>query len=276
MVELRGGINTLPRDLAQQVSRLVLGFPFDLFLLERLYSQKHTRVDSYGSWTCASKPRLPMYKSRFRDSRTLGSVMFPDQLGSPFNNDRFEKFLWKTLFSTACDLQFLTHLLELHKREPSKIGATEREFFEDTYAAAQHLLVSLPHPVDVANKSIIYYRQNCWRMGALLYFNIAIRQCPTPNLLKSMTSRLIESFQESDMSMAWTPFSDVLLWILFMGCCGSWDKTEKGWFVLELRRVVRILDLHSVEEMEDSLRAFLYRSSVFDEPLRELWEEHMQ
>jgi hypothetical protein len=32
MVELRGGINTLPRDLAQQVSRLVLGFPFDFIL----------------------------------------------------------------------------------------------------------------------------------------------------------------------------------------------------------------------------------------------------
>jgi hypothetical protein len=276
MVELRGGINTLSRVLAQQVSRLVLGFAFDLFLVECFYSQKDVRIDSYGSWTSTSKPRLPMYKSRFRDSRTLGSVVFPDQLGSPFDNDRFERFLWKTLFSTACDLQFLTHLLELHKREPSKIGAVEREYFEDTYAATQHLLVSLPHPVDVTSRSITYYRQNCWRMGALLYFNIAVRRCPSPNLLKSMTSRLIESFQESDLTSAWAPFSDVLLWILFMGSCGSWDKTEKGWFVLELRRVVRNLHLHSAEEMEDLLRTFLYRSSVFHEPLRELWEEHMQ
>jgi hypothetical protein len=206
----------------------------------------------------------------------LGSIMFPEQIGSPFYNSRFEKFLWRTLFLTACDLQFMTHLLDLHKREPSKIGTIEREFFEDTYAAAQHLLISLPHPVDLLNKSTMYYRQNCWRMAALLYFNMAIRQCPTPNLLKSMTSRLIESFQESDTSMAWGSFSDILLWVLVMGCFASWDKTEKGWFVLELRRVVRILDLHSVEEMECSLSAFLYRSSIFHEPLRELWDEYMK
>jgi hypothetical protein len=202
--------------------------------------------------------------------------MFRDQLSSPFNNDKLERFLWKTLFATACDLQFMTHLLELHKREPSKIGSIEREFFEDTYAAAQHLLVYLPHPAEVMNKSPTYYRQNCWRMAALLYFNMAIWQCPTPNLLKSMTSRLIESFQESDMSMAWAPFSEMLLWILVIGCCASWDKTEKGWFVLELRRVVRLLDLQSVDDVESSLRSFLYRSSVFHEPLCELWEEYMK
>lgn len=217
-----------------------------------------------------------MYRSRFRDHSTSRSVMLPDQLGSPFDNDELERFLWKTLFATACDLQFMTHLLELHEREPSRIGSTEREFFEDTYAATQHLLISLPHPADVLKKSPTYYRQNCWRMAALLYFNVAIRQCPTPNLLKSMTSRLVESFQESDMSTAWAPFSGVLLWILFMGCCASWDETEKGWFRLELRRVVRILDLQSVEEMESSLRAFLYRSSILHEPLCELWEECMK
>ena len=274
MVELRGGINCVPRNLAQTLSRLV-----DCWLSSLLTASNLLigclRVESYAAWTSASQPRLPMYKSRFRERYTSGPILFLDQFGSPFNNDRFEKFLWKTLFQTACDLQFLTHILELHKREPSKIGATEREYFEDTYASVQHRLVSLPHPVDILSKSIAYYRQNCWRMAALLYLNIGIRQSPTPNLLKSMTSRLIESFQESDMSQGWAPFSDILLWILCMGCCGSWDETEKGWFVLELRRVVRMLGLHSLDELESRLQAFLYRSSVLQEPLRKLWNDHL-
>ena len=216
-----------------------------------------------------------MYRSQFRGENFSVSGTRPDLPGSPFDNDRFEKFLWKTMYSCACDLQFLTHLLDIHRCQPSKIGAKEREFFEDNYAAVQHLLVSMPSPTDVIAKSKVLYRQDCWRLAALIYFNIAIRECPSPNLLKSMTSRLIESFQESDMSNIWSPFSDVLLWILFMGSCAAWDSSEKGWFVLELRRVVRALDLKSFMEMESLLKSFLYRSIVSGEPLRELWSEHL-
>ncbi len=228
-----------------------------------------------ASWTCQTRPKLPMYRSRFRGENFSLSGTRPDLPGSPFDNDRFEKFLWKAMFSYACDLQYLTHLLDLHRRQPSKIGAKEREFFEDNYAAVQHLLVSMPHPADVMAKSTLLYRQDCWRLAALLYFNMAIRECPSPNLLKSMTSRLIESFQESDMSGVWPPFSDVLLWILFMASCAAWDSTEKGWFVLELRRVVRTLSLKTVEDMESLLKSFLYRRIVSGEPLRKLWREHL-
>lgn len=234
-----------------------------------------SRVDTYSSWTCQTKPQLPLYRSRFRGENYSLSGTRHDLPGSPFDNDRFEKFLWKSLFSCACDLQFLTHLLDLHRREPSKVGAPEREFFEDTFAAAQHLLVAMPNPTNVIAKSTMLYRQDCWRLAALLYFNMAIRESPSPHLLKSMTSRLIESFQESDMSTAWAPFTDVLLWILFIASQAAWDITERGWFVLELKRVIRCLNLKDVGEMRSLLKSFIYRSFISEDHLCEFWKEHL-
>jgi hypothetical protein len=90
-----------------------------------------------------------------------------------------------------------------------------------------------------------------------------------------MTSRLIESFQESDMSITWALFFDVLLCILVMGSCASWDMKVKGWFVLELRRDVRIPDLQSVEGMEYSLRGFLFVAVCSTSSFCKLLEEHL-
>ena len=275
MAELRGGVDAMPRNIAHQASRCV-----HLLLLDRLSrttpaDQSTCRLDSMASWCFQSKPRLPMYRSRFRGESFSLSGARPHLPGSPFDNDRFEKLLWKSMFTCACDIQLLANLLDLHTRQPNKIGAKEREFFEDNYAAIQHILVSMPHPADLVAKSDMYYRNDCWRLGALLYFNMSIRQSPSPNLLKSMTSRLLESFQESDMSSIWAPFPDVLLWILFMASCAAWDKSEKDWFVLELRDVVSVLGLKSVDEMESLLESFLYRSIISREPLRHLWMEHL-
>ena len=230
-----------------------------------------SRIDSNGAWMRQSKPQLPMYKSQFRDAEPLLSVMGNDLLGSPFENSRFETFLWKDMFSVACDLHRLTYMLELHRREEARIRDKEREYFEDTYAAVQYQLVSLPHPDAVIAKSTRYYRQNCWRLAAFIYFNIAIRTCPVSSLLKSITNRLIESLQESEMSSAWVPFSDVLLWVVFMGCCATGSEVERGWFALEWKRLVRVLGLKSFEETESLMSGFLYRSNILRKPLCELW-----
>jgi hypothetical protein len=219
-----------------------------------------------------------MYKSRFRDQSMESTISSPSAitaLGSPFDNNRFETFLWKNLFSVACDLQSMTFLLDLHSRQPTRINDSEREFFEDTYAAVQHLLVLFPHPDAVNAKSTVYYRQNCWRIAGLLYFNIAVRTCPAPPLLKSMTSQLAMSLQESNLASAWAPYSDVLLWILFMGVCGSWDPLERGWFIMETKRTVRLLALKSIEEVERLLKSFLYRGCIFQASLEDLWRDHL-
>jgi hypothetical protein len=116
------------------------------------------------------------------------------------------------------------------------------------------------------------YRQECLRLALFIYFNTGIRVTPSPRFLKSMTSALVEAFQESDLSSLWHPFPSVLLWVLFMGYCGSYDPFDKGWFVQESRRVVCSLKLGSCDDMETLLTAFLYRKCLHGQPLRELWQ----
>jgi hypothetical protein len=275
MVELRGGIDTLPRFLAHGVSR----------------------GDSMMSWSRQSIPQLPMYKSRFRmHGKSLISVtdvcnglgseflrkdpryQRPNPLHRVLQRSKFAIFLWDELFSIACDMHGLSYMLDLHFREPGRIGSIEREFFEDTFAAVQHSLVSFPLPTPDIETSVMYYRQHCWRLGGFVYFNTAIRQWePGSGPLRFLTSQLIEALQESDLSSKWGPtFSEILLWILFTGYCGAQADFEKGWFALEMRRVVNVLDLKSLEDTEALLRSLLWRDVSHREILRQLWEEIMQ
>jgi hypothetical protein len=66
-----------------------------------------------------------------------------------------------------------------------------------------------------------------------------------------------------------------------MSCCGFSSlavvvlggKLRGGWLILELKEVVRYLDLRSLEDVEMLLKTFLYRESTFHRSLCEIWEE---
>lgn len=92
---------------------------------------------------------------------------------------------------SACEMHGLTYMIDFHARQSDKFGDIERDFFEDTYATVQHALISFPRPNAVIEKSAPYYRQHCWRLAALVYFNTCIRQCePTSPLVRCFVSEL--------------------------------------------------------------------------------------
>lgn len=248
MVELRGGIDTLPRIVASQVSR----------------------IDSNASWVSRTAPMCPMYKSRFRDRSSHPLIFGIVGSSNPFPNTKLREFCCKPLFSIACDLLYLTKLLYLHRLEPEKVGLNEREYFEDNFAACQLGLASYPRLHTITAKSITIYRQECFRLAMFIYFNTGIRISPSPALIKTMTGPLIEAFQESDLPSFWHPYTHILLWILVMGYCGSWDPIEKGWFVQECRRVVNYLKIESVQDLESVM--FLYHKNLNQRSLYTLWE----
>lgn len=178
-------------------------------------------------------------------------------------------------FPLACNLFFLTHILDLHHSDPSRLGPNQRLYFEDTFAFTQHSLVSLINSEHPNIKSATLHQQNCWQIAALIYFNTALRYTPSPNLLRSMTTRLIEALRESDTSLAWHPFEDVLLWVYFMGYVGSQDVFEKRWFMEEAKRIVKILGLKSWDEMEVKMRLILFRQISLQQSLWRLWSDMM-
>jgi len=159
----------------------------------------------------------------------------------------------------------MTYILELHIRKPSKIGSIQREFFEDTYAAVQRSLACFPFATATnIIKTMMYYRQDSWRLAAYICFNTAIR-CwdKATELMKTLVDQLVSSLRVSDICSMWTTHPEVILWILFMGSCAAWNKIDRGWLLLELRHGIRHLDIHSVDEFEGLMKSLLYRESIF-------------
>lgn len=244
-----------------------------------------------------SKMLLPMYRSRFREEGPLISAvdvcnkseseLFPDSqrqvsptistttLRSPFQNPKFENLLWGELFSAACEMHGLSYMLDLYLRQPNKIGAIQREFFEDTYAGVQHALVSFPYPTDTGTiQSTAYYHQNCWRLAAMIYLNTAIRAFnPISIMVQAFVTKLISSLRLSDLSSMWSSFPEVLIWIAFMGRCVAMNEGERFFFSSILRDGKNLLDLNTASDLEDLLQPLLYREVVFGGKLRTIWEE---
>lgn len=277
MITMRGGIDTLPRHLAHQMSR----------------------VDSNCSWIRGLRPQFGMYKSRF----WLKSSLYPaaevcaegvedlDQL--QIQPEHSHQAGWRTnlqshitglldseLFAVTSNLRSLTYVLDLHIKHPSRIGPMQREYFEDTYAAVQHALVSYPIPptTSAIPDISLTYRRQAFRIACLIYFNTAIRNWePASELIKSLITKLIAALQSSDLSTSWQPdHAEALLWILYMGTygCSNALNTERAWLTVELRRVVVIhLRLRTLNDVEQALRGFLYRDVTFCRPLQEIWHD---
>jgi hypothetical protein len=240
---------------------------------------------------------LPMYRSRFREYGSLISAvdicnrteseLFPNSqrqvsptawtspLSSPFQNTKFETFLWDELFSVACELHGLSYMLDLYIRQRSKIGAIQREFFEDTFAGVQHNLISFPYPADTDTmQSTAYYRQNCWRLAAMIYLNTAIRAYnPISVMVQSFVTKLIPSLRLSDLPMMWSSFPEVLMWMAFMGRSVAMNESERYFFSSLLKQGKSLLNLNTASELEGLLQPLLYREVVFGGGLSMIWEE---
>jgi hypothetical protein len=239
-----------------------------------------------------SKLQLPMYKSRFRENGLLASavdicsrfaseslpstqrLLSTHSARSPFQNMELETFLCRELFSIACELQGLTYILDLHSQQPGKIGPLQREFFEDTFAAVQHSLVLFPHPTVIGvMTSTMSYRQHCWRLAAMIYLNTAVR-CwgRASEMVKELVYQLISSLRGADLSSMWFDIPEISLWIVFLGSYAAWDEVNLGWLLSEFRHGVRILDLQSIDKLEDLLKSFPYRQSMFRGELCMIWQ----
>ncbi|KAE9369254.1 hypothetical protein N431DRAFT_345384 [Stipitochalara longipes BDJ] len=271
MIELRGGINSLPRNLAGQL----------------------IRVSSNMAWRKKTKTTLPMYDSRFREKGCQVSAidvcnktaieLFPrnqryvalEPAGSPFTNNKFEAFLWGELFSVACDLHRLSYMLDLNRRHPRKLGSVQREYFEDTYAAVLHSLASFPYPNDVGvMKTVTYYRQHAWRFAAIIYSKIGIREWDKAvHAVGATNTEYIVSLQALDLESMLAYFPEVLVWLLFVGLCGTWNRVERGWMLYELRRGILLLGIASPAQLEELLKGMLFVDHMRTRHLDLIWQE---
>ncbi|KIW15317.1 hypothetical protein PV08_05362 [Exophiala spinifera] len=255
MVQMRGGIDTLPRQAAYHVSK----------------------GDGLMAWMRNKPPFLPLFRSRFyRGGKlTAEAKTMIQTFRKSTVDDHLQEFLGEHLAGVEDCLQNLTQLVELNSHSPRRVTSAMREFGEDTYAKVQHNIVSFSiSPRDV-NVSPHGHRQDAWRVAALIYLNSAIRRAPSKYLLQSMTARLVAALQSSDMATLWGSHRTVLFWVLFIGYLGSNGQTEQIWFAVKIHQVVQAEGFQTLGEMRTVLRRFLYRDNMYDRLLKDLCGAHL-
>lgn len=244
------------------------------------------------AWKNKTKPKLPMYKSRFRQNGVRFSVaeicnrsaaeLFPSNdpyialmpASSPFCNTKFESFLRTELFTTACDLYQLSYMLDLNARHPKLLGSVQRQFFEDTYVAMFYSLVLFSAGDSEVVKTVDYYRQQAWIAAAFIYLNTGIREWDASfHSMKCMILEFISTLKASDFESMWSSSPEVLVWMLFVGICGACDGAERKWLLHEFRRGIRILRVGSFEQLEEFLKSMLFVESMKRRFLNRIWQE---
>ena len=195
----------------------------------------------------------------------------------PYVDTGLSKFLPSLLISVAIDLHYLTHVVEEETKpvaQRHEFSSEEAECFAETFNIVQYLLASFPYPHQVQDHSTRYHCQNIWRCAAMIYFLCGLRKSPLRALLWTASGRLRDSLQQSDIaSRLGEGGESVVVWMLFMGYCGAADHhlETRLWYVREVNRLLETLGVETMAGLGRALAGFLYRPSVFDTKLEELW-----
>jgi hypothetical protein len=229
------------------------------------------------AWIRNKPPLLPLFRSRFyhKGKLTAEANKLVKQFWTPAVDDH-QAFLGSHLSVVEDCLERLTQLIELNCRAPHSVTEAMRQFGEDTYAKAQHDIVSFSISSEDIDGSPHHHRRNAWRVAALIYLNSAIRKAPSSNLLQMMVARLVSSLQASEIEGSWTPHHRVLIWVLFVGYVGSERQPEQVWFAIKIHQVVEAEAYQTLEEVRKVLKMSLYRDTMYDDVLEDLCAVHLQ
>jgi hypothetical protein len=88
-----------------------------------------------------------------------------------------------------------------------------------------------------------------------------------------MSEMLQASLQKTDLPSFWSPYSSLLLWVIFVGVHVSRTKKERPWFVFYLARGVKLLEIQTLDQLRDVLSRFFYLDRLFGKSLTKIWEE---
>ena len=89
----------------------------------------------------------------------------------------------------------------------------------------------------------------------------------------AFVGRLKDSVMRTDLSSLWGPYSDVLIWVSFIGAHSSRGREERKWFVLNLARFAALERFQDVRELESILLKYFYLKRVHGSSLAVVWRE---
>ena len=110
--------------------------------------------------------------------------------------------------------------------------------------------------------------------AALLYSSSVLREIHQASFaVQLLQIRLRESFVPSSFQSLPDPFSDLLLWALFVGGLHAIEPETKSWYANHLTSVCQALDYKTWEQVENSFMTNLWLPNPSNSTCQGLWKD---
>ena len=112
------------------------------------------------------------------------------------------------------------------------------------------------------------------RLSLLIFWNanLMLHQAASA-IFRSLTAQLKHALERTDLRFYWTPISDALIWVLFLGAHISLGQRQRPWFVMQIARGAQILKIREWEDVRALLQRFFYLDRVYLTSYQNIWEE---
>jgi hypothetical protein len=261
LVKMRGGIHTLNARWAE-----------DVVISDVSMAVANTCAPILPlTWTPVDLPessRLAMVPENGSTLSVIGQRLLEPQCSAFLNNDLIEPIQ---------KLRVLTWVTE-YDQHPKDEEMRNRQWVSTATPAAEHRLLSFyQYHSQLSDQPL----QQSIAITLLLFTRSSLHYIHYRGevYLMPLLSKLGSVLLWTDLQTLWSPFSDILLWVLCMGLFAADKGGVKGqviWFSRQISRVASFLFLKEWGEVELLLQEFFYLSRIHGKPLKKLWTFQIQ
>ena len=110
---------------------------------------------------------------------------------------------------------------------------------------------------------------------AMLIFWFCNYQVTAPDsaLNRALTTQLKTALQASNLKGLWGPHYELLVWVLMLGAFISAGQRERPWFVMNLAKVSKVLEIQEWSQVRRLLLKYFYLGRVYLKGMQDSWEE---
>ena len=239
-------------------------------------SSQSFRCDNATAFVSSGKPLLALPENgkdpfeSFEDPE-LNQFLTGPETGeeysmSPLWSLALNRILSDELIAAFRSLHTITALLDT---SPS-LSEHDMLVYDRKRASIQHQLADVAIPPITHN---LYHISESCRLAAILYSNFALWGFKPPmDLYGHLAKMLQKALQATDDVCQWGPWSDMLLWTLFIGGYAAFGRQERAWFSMMIREEIRSQKLKNWRSARDALDTMPVCQALWV-PFETLWWE---
>jgi hypothetical protein len=259
LVRLRGGIYTIDLRMREKIAMM------DIKMAVPYLSKPDFEL---ASWDPGDLPESAIARinpvGANSDLITLGDrLIVPEAESSTVIHPKV-----RLIFA---DLRLVVHMAEYAALHIHNTDWSDLRWMTYKTLAVEHRFLSIPFDPVLIQETTDIGIQSCIRIAALLYTNTTLLQSIPLLALRVLVPRLKAELVQSDLSVFWTPFADMLLWVLCMGAYLAAGTEEEQWFLQWMTRTGDFLVMREWEEVEALLVEFFYLRKVHGPALKMIW-----